>query len=166
MIRALLTSTMLISATMVASHAQAPAAGGASDKTLNLAAYVELLRSDVRTQKIAFITEAEDSAFWPIYRAYDAEMTKLGDERAANVKRYGAAYSTLDDVASASLAQAAIDLETRRHEAKARCYQKVKAALNPRIALRFLHVEHQLQLLIDLQVAALLPVAPTGRETR
>ena len=172
MIRALLTSTMLISATMVASHAQAPAAGGASDKTLNLAAYVELLRSDVRTQKIAIITEvmgftqAEDSAFWPIYRAYDAEMTKLGDERAANVKRYGAAYSTLDDVASASLAQAAIDLETRRHEAKARCYQKVKAALNPRIALRFLHVEHQLQLLVDLQVAALLPVAPTGRETR
>ena len=133
MIRALLTSTMLISATMVASHAQAPAAGGASDKTLNLAAYVELLRSDVRT---------------------------------CTLRSGSFSGSTLDDVASASLAQAAIDLETRRHEAKARCYQKVKAALNPRIALRFLHVEHQLQLLIDLQVAALLPVAPTGRETR
>jgi hypothetical protein len=36
----------------------------------------------------------------------------------------------------------------------------VKGALGARQALRFLHVEHQLQLLIDLQVASSLPVAP------
>ena len=65
----------------MARHSAAPAAASA-DKTLNLAAYVELLRSDVRTEKIAIITEvmgfteAEDTAFWPIYRAYDAEMTQ------------------------------------------------------------------------------------------
>ena len=41
-------------------------------KDINLRAYVELLRSDVRSQKIAIITEmmefsdAEDAAFWPI----------------------------------------------------------------------------------------------------
>ena len=172
MIRAVLTSTMLMAATAVAAHAQTPPAGAAADKSLNLAAYVELLRSDVRTEKIAIITEvmgfteAEDTAFWPIYRAYDAEMTKLADERIALIKRYGSAYSTLDDATAASLAEAAIELETKRNDAKARCYQKVKAALNPRIALRFLHVEHQLQLLIDLQVAALLPVAPTTKEIR
>ena len=36
----------------------------------------------------------------------------------------------------------------------------MKTALSPRTALRFLQVEHQLQLLIDLQIAAALPVAP------
>ena len=41
---------------------------------INLGAYVELLRSDVRSQKIAILTqlmeltEAEDKAFWPLYR--------------------------------------------------------------------------------------------------
>jgi hypothetical protein len=33
------------------------------------------------TQVMGF-TEAEDAAFWPIYREYDAEMTTLGDKRA------------------------------------------------------------------------------------
>ena len=48
------------------------------DTTLNLSAYAELLRSDVRALKVAIITEvmgfteAEDRAFWPIYRDYDA----------------------------------------------------------------------------------------------
>ena len=62
--------------------------------SLNLSAYAELLRSDVRTQKVAIITEvmgfteAEDKAFWPIYREYDAEMAKLGDERVALIAEY------------------------------------------------------------------------------
>ena len=137
-----------------------------SDETLNLAAYVELLRSDVRTVKVAVITEvmgfseAEDKAFWPIYREYDVEMSKLGDERVALIKEYAAAYAALTDDKAASLGSRALELESRRSAAKAKVYERVKAALSPTTALRFLQVEHQLQLLIDLQVASSLPVAP------
>ena len=55
----------------------------------NLRAYVELLRSDLRTQKVAVITEmmqfteAEDAAFWPVYREYELELSRLNDERLA-----------------------------------------------------------------------------------
>ena len=65
-------------------------------KTLNLTAYAELLRSDVQAQKIAILTEvmgftdAEDKAFWPIYRDYNAEMAKLGDDRLAVIEEYAA----------------------------------------------------------------------------
>ena len=137
-----------------------------SDQTLNLAAYVELLRSDIRTVKVAILTEVmgfnetEDKAFWPIYREYDVEVSKLADERLAMIKEYAAAYSALTDDKSAALASKAIELESRRSAAKAQVYERVKAALGARQALRFLHVEHQLQLLIDLQVASSLPVAP------
>jgi hypothetical protein len=137
-----------------------------SDQTLNLAAYVELLRSDIRTQKVAIITEvmgfteSEDKAFWPIYREYDVEIAKLADERVALIKDYAAAYASLTDEKAASLAAKALELESRRNQAKASVYERVKTALSPRTALRFLHVEHQLQLLIDLQVASSLPVAP------
>ena len=142
------------------------------DEKLNLAAYVELLRADLRTQKIAIITEvmgfteAEDKVFWPIYRECDLENSKLADERLALIKEYAAAYDTLTDEKAASLAGKAIELESRRNAAKARCYERVKGALSPRVALRFLQVEHQLQLLIDLQVAASLPVAPTTKEVK
>jgi hypothetical protein len=131
----------------------------------NFQAYAELLRSDVRAQKVAIITEVmgftetEDAAFWPIYREYDAEMSKLGDERAGLIAEYATNYTTLTDAVADKLAARAIDLEARRQAAKAKCYDRVKKALSPRTALRFLQVEHQLQLLIDLQISASLPIA-------
>ena len=41
-------------------------------------------------------TEAEDAAFWPIYREYDSEMAKLGDERVALIAEYAASTTTPD----------------------------------------------------------------------
>jgi hypothetical protein len=151
--------------------AQAPA-DQQQDTTLNLSAYAELLRSDVRTLKVAIITEvmgfteAEDRAFWPIYRDYDLEVSRLADERLRMIRDYAADYGTLSDERASGLAATALDLETRRNAAKAKCYERVKTALSPRTALRFLQVEHQLQLLIDLQIAAALPVAPAGKDPR
>ena len=130
-----------------------------------VAAYAELLRSDVRTQKVAIITEvmgfteAEDAAFWPIYREYDAEMAKLGDERVALIAEYADNYSKMTDAVADKLATKAIELEDKRQAVKAKCYERVKTALSPRTAMRFLQVEHQLLLLIDLQIAASLPIA-------
>jgi hypothetical protein len=133
-------------------------------KTLNLSAYAELLRSDVRALKVAIITEvmgfteAEDKAFWPIYREYDLEMANLGDERVALIAEYASNYSQLTDAMAETLASKALDLEARRQAVKAKCYDRLKVALSPRTALRFLQVEHQLLLVIDLQISASLPI--------
>jgi hypothetical protein len=164
----------LIAAVLVtlgtASAAVAQSGAGASSsaqqtRTLNLTAYAELLRSDIRLQKVAIVTEVmeltpeEDKAFWPIYREYDAEMTKLSDERVALIAEYVQGYEQMTDDLADRLARRAIDLEARRQALKAKCYDRIKAALKGRTALRFLQVEHQLQLLIDLQISAALPVA-------
>jgi hypothetical protein len=133
-------------------------------QTKNLAEYAELLRSDVRAQKVAIITEvmefseADSAAFWPIYRAYDAEMAKLGDERVALIAEYAKNYDTLTDANADSLAKRAIDVEARRRETLAKCYDNVRKALGAKTALRFLQVEHQLLLIIDLQIASSLPI--------
>ena len=146
--------------------AQAPSAQASEKetKTLNLTAYAELLRSDVRAQKVAIITEvmhfteAEDAAFWPIYREYDLEMAKLGDERVALIAEYASNYSNLTDAIAEKLASKALDLEARRQALKSKYFDRFKTALSPRTALRFLQVEHQLLLLIDLQISAALPI--------
>jgi hypothetical protein len=151
------------SAQSTASAAQS--ASAAQTKTLNLSAYAELLRADLRAEKVAIITEvmafteAEDKAFWPIYREYDAEMAKLGDERVALVADYARDFDQLTDDAADKLARKALDLEARRQAVKAKYYERIAAALKGRTALRFLQVEHQLLLLTDLQIAAALPIA-------
>ena len=160
--------TCVLIVTVVASAAAQGPPKPADEKnttTLNLAAYAELLRSDVRAQKVAIFTEvmgfteAEDAAFWPIYREYDLEMAKLGDERIAMIAEYARNYATLTDAIAEKLAGKAIDVEARRQALKAKYFDRVKTALSPRTALRFLQVEHQLLLIIDLQISAALPIA-------
>ena len=164
MTRALFAVALFGMAAVMAGGAQS-APPAEQTKTLNLSAYAELLRSDIKVQKVAIITtvmgfsESEDKAFWPIYREYDAQMAKLGDERVALIAEYSRAYEKLTDEGADALAVKALDLERRRQEAKANCYARVKAALNGRSALRFLQVEHQLQQLIDLQISSALPIA-------
>lgn len=132
----------------------------------NLRAYVELLRSDLRTQKVALITEimhfteSEDEAFWPIYRAYELELSRLNDERLRGIETYSKSYSQLTPTTANDLATRALDLEARRAALKQTLYTKLKSAMSPVTAARALQIENQILLLVDLQVAALLPVIP------
>jgi hypothetical protein len=137
----------------------------AATRDLNMHAYAELLRSDIRTQKVAIITEVvgfteeEDKAFWPLYREYDAEMSKLGDQRVSNIEDYAAHFSNLTDEAADRIARQALELESQRQAVKAKYYDRFAKALSPRTALRVMQVEQQLLLLIDLQIVSSLPIA-------
>jgi len=145
--------------------AQAPKVASPSDtREANLRAYVELLRSDVRSQRVAIITElmgfteAEDAAFWPVYREYETELGKVNDDRLALVKEYAASYGTLTDAVADRLARGALDVEGRRNALKARYYDRFKSVLSPKAAARFLQIENQMLLILDLQIAASLPI--------
>ena len=166
MVRRTMVALILLVVSGLGPHAQQPPPNTEREtKTLNLSAYAELLRRDVQAQKVAIITEvmgfteAEDAAFWPIYREYDVEMAKLGDERVAMIDEYVRSYSQMTDAIAEKLGTRALDLEARRQALKAKYHDRLKKALSPQTALRFLQVEHQLLLIIDLQVAAALPIA-------
>jgi hypothetical protein len=164
-IRRTMVTLILLMVSSLGAGAQSPQITERETNSLNLSAYAELLRSDVRAQKVAIITEvmgfteAEDAAFWPIYREYDLEMAKLGDERVALIDEYVRSYSQMTDATAEKLGSKALDLEARRQAVKAKYHDRVKKALSPQTALRFLQVEHQLLLIIDLQIAAALPIA-------
>ena len=130
----------------------------------NLRAYVELLRSDLRTQKVAVITElmqfsdADDMAFWPIYREYELELGRLNDGRLRLIETYAQTYTKMTPATANELMVKALDLEAQRTVLKQKYYGKLKTALSPITAARAVQIENQIQLLIDLQVAASLPV--------
>jgi hypothetical protein len=153
----------LLTAAAPASAQQTTAAADAREA--NLRAYGELLRSDLRAEKAAIITEvmdftaAEDEKFWPIYREYEKELAKINDDRLALIKDYAQQYDALTDTAADKLALGALDLESRRHALKVKYYNQFKSALPAKTAARFLQVENQILLLLDLQIASALPIA-------
>jgi hypothetical protein len=150
----------------VPAHAQqtSPAPTPTETREANLGAYTELLRSDLRTQKVAIITEMmefteeEDAKFWPIYREYEADLAKINDGRMALIVDYGNAYSKMTDDIADKLIQRALDLEAQRTALKAKYFGRLKAVLPTITAARFMQVEQQILLLLDLQIAAALPI--------
>src|SRR5215510_12672351 len=148
----------------------APQAAEEEPRELNLRAYVELLRSDLRTQKTAILAgtlqlnEQEDQKFWPIYREYEADLAKINDDRIANIKDYAEHFDQLTNEVADKLVLRALEIQGRRGALIASYYNKLKAALPAKTAARVIQVENQILLVLDLQIAASLPIA--GADSR
>ena len=149
--------------TKASTPAQAKPAAAPDNRDANLRAYVELLRADLRSQKVAIIAEMmdfneqDDVKFWPIYREYDLELSKINDDRLALIQEYAKNYEQLTDAVADRIARGALDLEARRNALKLKYYDRFKTALSAKTAARFLQVENQILLILDLQVSAALP---------
>ena len=135
-----------------------------SDHEKNIEAYIFLMRSDLRKEKSQVMStvmqlDATDAAmFWPIYKDFETDLAKVYDGVVALLKQYATSYDNMTPAIADSLATKLLDLEQQRNDVKRKYYQQFKAALDPITAARFLQVENQIERVIDLQIAAELPV--------
>jgi hypothetical protein len=134
----------------------------------NIQAYIDLLRANVRQQKgemmgaVMQLSAADAAKFWPIYEKYDAELAKLNDQRVANIKEYASSYDQMTDEKADELIHKAMSYRKQRSELLAKYYELVKQSLGGITAARFVQVEDQLLLIIDLQIDSSLPVVGQG----
>jgi hypothetical protein len=137
-----------------------------TERSQNIQAYIDLMRENVRQNKAEImgsmmaLDSADADKFWNIYSDYDAELTKLNDMRVANIEDYAKNYDSLTDAKADELIQHSIDFQKKRAELLYSTYEKMKQAIGGVNAARFAQIEHQLLLIIDLQIDAALPIAP------
>jgi hypothetical protein len=165
--------TLVASPCWAQSKTQTPKQGTAASpeadaQKKNLQVYIDLLRKDVRQQKaeimgaIMALSSDDAAKFWPIYSEYDAELTRLNNQRVENIKEYARAYNQMTDEKADELIQKSLAFQKQRAELLAKTYERVKQAVGAITAARFAQIEHQLLLIIDLQIASSLPVVGQG----
>jgi hypothetical protein len=126
--------------------------------------FIELMKSDLKTEKKAVLTEAmgfteeESVAFWPIYREYELEADKLADQRLALIKEYGTSYDNLTDEKADELIKRSFKLAEERMKLKKKYYDKLKKVMSTVTAAKFVQVENQIQMLMDVEIASALPL--------
>jgi hypothetical protein len=130
----------------------------------SLESEIELLRSDLRTDKIEIVKRAihvegaKADAFWPVYRKYTQDLDAIGDKRVAMIKDYAANYSTMTDAKAKSLVKQAMDLQSQRTALLKKYYPEFTKVLGATEAAKLVQVESLVLALIDLQVGANLPL--------
>ena len=126
--------------------------------------YLELMRQDLKADKVALVTEAMNltgdasTTFWPIYRDYDHELSKLGDRRIALIKDYAANYAAMTNEKAKSIMKDFFKNHNDRLGLLNKYYAKMEKALGAITAAKFVQVESQIQSLIDVQLASQLPL--------
>ncbi len=127
-------------------------------------AYINSLRADWRADKVALITDnmqftdQESKIFWPVYKKYEADLTKVNDQRVELIKSYADKYKTMTDADAKSMIDQSLDFESRRIDVKKKYAKEFqKAGLSSLTVARFLQLEHRLDLLVDLKIASDLP---------
>ncbi len=148
---------------IVALAAVATALGG-SAVYAQYDSYVEILRQDIRSQKVALLTEALDltdeqgAVFWPIHREYESELAKINDERIALIKEYAADYDTKMTLARVKeITDRTFKLEQERIKLREKYTKKFQKEVNPMVAAKFIWIERMLNGLADLQIQTELP---------
>jgi len=127
-------------------------------------AYIELFRSDLRADKQAIVTyamnlsDADSKLFWPIYKSYEAERTALGDRLLALIRKYPDAVNVTGPDTIRDLAPEWFKLQEDRVKLMKKYYDKAEKQISPRVAARWMQVEHRLWLLISLQIASEVPL--------
>ena len=135
-----------------------------SNQDLNIRAYIELLRTDVKTGKSQVMGQVmqldadQATKFWPIYKRFETDLAAIGDRLVGLIKDYANNYDKMTPTIADDLGSRLLDVERDRNVLKRKYFGEFKGALDAITATRFLQVENQLEKLIDLQIAASLPV--------
>jgi len=126
--------------------------------------YIELLRSDMKTQTVAVITEVMDfskeegDAFWPVYREFELERMGIGDKRLQLIKDYAEAYEMMTDEKANELINRSFKISESREKLAKKYFKKVEKVTSSITAAKWAMLMHQIDLLIDVQIAAEVPL--------
>jgi len=130
----------------------------------NIDDYIEMLRSDLKSQKTALISEhidfseTESEKFWPVYRKYSVKLDNISDKRVKYIKEFADNYDTMTDKKADEIIKQAFGFYKERRKLEESLYKDTKKILGAVKAAKLIQLEHQVNILIDLQISAGLPL--------
>ncbi len=132
---------------------------------------VAMIRAGVLANKTAMVSQAiqlddrEAASFWPIYRKYEFERSKLDDERVSVIKDYTEKYPDLTDSEAKTMSDRMFDFDLRIASLKKAYFAKFNRVLPALKVAEFFQLERRIDLMIDMKVeSALPPLAQIGFE--
>ncbi len=126
--------------------------------------YFELLRQDLSTKTVALITEVmqftdeEAEVFWPLYREYNFERQKNGDEFLKIIKDYASNFKNITNEKATELMNRNLELKGEENNLKINYFRKFSEVIAPARAAKFMQVMNQIDLIVDVQISSQIPL--------
>jgi hypothetical protein len=137
--------------------------GRAQDQEPTIDSTIAVVRANMQADRTALITtgmnfnEKDGAVFWPIYKQYEYERSKLDDRRVAVIKEYTQKYPTLTDAEAKAMAEQMLQCDSDLAALKKKYYKKFNKVLPGLTVTKFFQLERRVDLMMDMQVEASLP---------
>lgn len=105
------------------------------------------------------LTEAEATAFWPVYEKHQEELFQVNQRTAELIMAYAAAYQTLTDEQALKLIDEYFAIENARIAVLKEMAKDVSQVLPGKKAFRYMQVESKLAAIGRYELAKEIPLA-------
>ncbi len=107
------------------------------------------------------LTDYESKAFWPVYDEYWAEMKKLGDRDVALISSFAKnyVYESLTNRKAEELLKEWMSIKKQTVKLQEKYTKRFKKVLAEKKVLRYFQIENKLDLIIDSELSAQIPLA-------
>jgi hypothetical protein len=149
-----------------AAAAPAPAAGNAGDMNTGTPVKdpVDMMREDIRHERADLLaknmhfTAAQAAKFWPIYKQYETDRQKIGDERVKAIGDYINNVDTMTDAQAITGIKGVLARQDKYNKLQAKYAALFEKALPGKLVLRFFMIDAYFDAIINLQIIGQLPL--------
>jgi hypothetical protein len=127
---------------------------------------MQIVREKVRADKKLFIaeymklTESEANAFWPVYDAYQKELSKLGDRFLTMVKEYAKKHSTMSNEEAKKMLDDHLTFEEDYIKIMKSYMPKFNDVLPWKRVAQYYQLENKIKSVTNYGIAARIPLIP------
>lgn len=145
--------------------------GRAQDQEPTIDSTIAVVRANMQADRTVLITtgmnfnDKDSAAFWPIYKQYQYERSKVDDSRVALIKEYTQKYPNLTDAEAKAMAEKSLECDSRLAELKKKYYKKFDKVLSALTVAKFFQLERRVDLMMDMQVESSLPPLTQAKYT-
>jgi Spy/CpxP family protein refolding chaperone len=125
---------------------------------------IQMMRKDIRSQRKQIIaanlklTDSEAEKFWPVYEQYISDLVKINATKYRLIKQYVQSRGALTDSEAENAPTQWVSVDQSVAELRKKYIPTFRKVLSPKNTALFYQLDRRVQLIIDLQLAAALPM--------
>ncbi|MFZ0132259.1 MAG: hypothetical protein WAK95_06930 [Desulfobacterales bacterium] len=127
---------------------------------------MQILREKVKADKKLLVAnnlelkESEAKGFWPVYEAYQKDLTAINQRTASLIESYAAEYraNTLTDEKAQRLAAELVAIQQAEGGLQASYLPKLSKVLPAKKVVRYLQIENKIRAAVKYELAGYIPL--------
>ena len=126
---------------------------------------MDIVRQQIKADKKAFVaknmqlTQAEATAFWPVYDAFQTELGALGDRTVSLIREYASNYQSLSDPTAKQLTEDYLAIQKDRVALLQSYLPKFRSVLPEKKVARYYQLENKAYAVVMYDLVRQIPLA-------